>query len=463
MPLTLDVTNCLSPHLDGRGIDPQRLRGPLAEGFARAHAQVAARREAGDMGFFDLPQDREGVRRIQEVADSFGQWFESLVVLGIGGSSLGTLTLRDALLGPHWNLGDEERREYYPRLFVLDNADPVSLTDLMGRLDLPKALFVVVSKSGSTAETMAQYLVVEEALAAAVGEEKARGHLLFITDPESGVLRAISREKSIPALPVPSNVGGRFSVLSAVGLLPAAVVGINVVELLEGAAEMVQRCSTPELTRNPAGLFATLLHALHIEQGMPIHVMMPYADRLRSFSFWFQQLWAESLGKAVDLEGNVVNTGPTPLPALGATDQHSQVQLFMEGPRDKVVCFVSVAGDGVDPVAIPHRHPEHPSLSYLGGHSLAGLLDAERRATAEALRRRGRPSLEIGLSGLNARNLGGLLMFMQLATVYAGALYGVDPLDQPGVELGKELTYGLLGRKGFDAPALGGGDPDWRL
>lgn len=463
MPLTLDVTHCLSPHLDGRGIDPERIRGPLSRRFALAHAQVAARRESGDMGFFALPDDREGVGRIQEVADSFGQWFETVVVLGIGGSSLGTLTLRDALRGPHWNLGDEERREYYPRLFVLDNADPVSILDLMGRLDLRKALFVVVSKSGSTAETMAQYLVVEEALAQAVGEEEARGHLLFITDPEVGVLRAISREKAIPALPVPSNVGGRFSVLSAVGLLPAAAVGIDVVSLLDGAAGMVERCSTPDLTRNPAGLFATLLHALHMEQGMPIHVMMPYADRLRSFSLWFQQLWAESLGKAVDLQGNTVNTGPTPLPALGATDQHSQVQLFMEGPRDKVVCFVSVSQDGVDPVAIPHRHGDHPSLSYLGGHSIAGLLDAERRATAEALRRRGRPSLEIGLSRLDEGNLGELLMFMQLATVYAGALYGVDPLDQPGVELGKELTYGLLGRKGFESPALAAGDPEWRL
>lgn len=463
MPLTLDVTNCLSTHLDGRGIDPDRLRGPLSERFAVAHARVAERRAAGDMGFFDLPHDEEGVRRIQEVADSFGQWFESLVVLGIGGSSLGTLTLRDAILGPHWNLGDEERREYYPRLFVLDNADPVSIMDLMGRLDLRKALFVVVSKSGSTAETMAQYLVVEEALVQAVGEEEARGHLLFITDPEAGVLRAISRERSIPALAVPSNVGGRFSVLSAVGLLPAAVVGIDVPALLQGAAEMVERCAGAELSRNPAGLFATLLYALHVEQGMPIHVMMPYADRLRSFSFWFQQLWAESLGKAVDLEGATVNTGPTPLPALGATDQHSQVQLFMEGPLDKVVCFVSVGLDGGDPVAIPHRHADHPSLAYLGGHSIAGLLDAERRATAEALRRRGRPSMEIGLSVLDARNLGALLMFMQLATVYAGALYGVDPLDQPGVELGKELTYGLLGRKGFEAPTLGGSDPEWRL
>ena len=463
MPLTLDVTNCISSRLEGKGLHPDRIRGEIAERFLAAHADVEARRQSGEMGFFALPQDREGLTRVQEVADSFGQWFETVVVLGIGGSSLGTLTLRDALLGPHWNLGDAERREHYPRLFVLENADPTSILDLMGRIDLRRALFVVVSKSGSTAETMAQYLVVEGALAEAIGEEEARGHLLFITDPETGVLRKLSRELGIPALPVPPNVGGRFSVLSAVGLLPAAVVGVDVEALLDGAGAMEERCRTSELTRNPAGLFAALLHALHVEGGMPIHVMMPYADRLRSFSLWFQQLWAESLGKAVDRAGRTVNTGPTPLPALGATDQHSQVQLFMEGPLDKVVCFVSVADMGPDPVTIPLRHEAHPSLAYLGGHSIAELLNAERNATAEALRRRGRPSLEIGLPRLDARSLGELLMFLQIATVYAGALYGVDPLDQPGVELGKELTYGLLGREGFEPPVLDPGDPEWRI
>jgi glucose-6-phosphate isomerase len=463
MSLILDVTNCLAPRLDGAGLDPERLRGPLADRFRSAHADVQARRATGEMGFFDLPGDREGMARVREVADSFGQWFETVVVLGIGGSSLGTLTLRDALLGPHWNLGDDEVRDHYPRLFVLENADPASVSDLLGRLDLRRTLFIVVSKSGSTAETMAQFLVVEDRLAGEVGEEKARGHLLFVTDPEAGVLRRLSRDHGVPALSVPPNVGGRFSVLSAVGLLPAAIVGIDVEALLEGAAAMEARCRSDDLMENPAGMLATVLHALHVEQGMPIHVLMPYADRLRSLALWFQQLWAESLGKAVNRAGETVNVGPTPLPALGATDQHSQVQLFMEGPRDKVVCFISVADPGSDPVTIPARHLAHPALAYLGGHTLAALLDAERRATAEALRRRGRPSLTLEVPRVDARALGELLMLFQIATVYGGALYGVDPLDQPGVELGKELTYGLLGRDGFEAPTLQEGDPVWRV
>jgi glucose-6-phosphate isomerase len=187
---------------------------------------------------------------------------------------------------------------------------------------------------------------------------------------------------------------------------------------------------------------------------------MPYVDRLRSVALWFQQLWAESLGKARDLEGRTVHTGPTPLAAVGATDQHSMLQLFMEGPPDKVVLFVTVEDAGTD-VPIPQRHPGIPSLGYLGGASLGRLLDTERRATAEALRREGRPNATLILPRLDARALGELLMLFQIATVYAGALYGVDPLDQPGVELGKILTYGLMGREGYDVPELDPGDPRW--
>jgi glucose-6-phosphate isomerase len=189
---------------------------------------------------------------------------------------------------------------------------------------------------------------------------------------------------------------------------------------------------------------------------------MPYADRLRSLALWFQQLWAESLGKERNRAGEVVEAGPTPLPAVGATDQHAQVQLFMEGPRDKVILFLAVEEPGAD-VRIPALHPGIDTLSYLGGHSLAELLDAERRATTEALRRRGRPSMTLELERVDARTLGALFMLFEVATVLAGGLYDVDALVQPGVELGKELTYGLLGREGFEKPELGHADPRWRV
>ena len=449
----LDFNLMLTPGV-ADGLDPAQLTGPLAERFTDAYRAVEARRGKGEIGFFDLPWASETTRRVQEVADSFGQWFENVVLLGIGGSGLGAVTLRDALLAPLWNERDEEGREYFPRLYVLDNPDPATVGPLLDRLDLRKTLFNVISKSGSTAETMALYLVIRERLAAVVGEEKVHGHFLFTTDPEKGALRRIADAEQIPTLAVPPNVGGRFSVLTPVGLWPAAVTGIDIEELLAGAGAMEQRCRTDKLLENPAGVLATLLHHAATEDGKPIHVLMPYADRLRSFALWFQQLWAESLGKA--------GTGPTPLPAVGATDQHSQVQLFMEGPLDKVLIFIAVEQIG-DPITIPAGHPEIVELGYLGGHSLGELLDAERRATAEALRQGGRPSITLELERVDARALGALFMLFQIATVYAGALYGVDPLDQPGVELGKQLTYGLLGREGFQAPTFGNADPKWRV
>lgn len=457
----LDYANLLSPRVSG-GVDPARLAGDLAERFAAAHAAVEARRATGEMGFFDLPRATELATGVKELADGFGQWFEDVVVLGIGGSGLGAVSLRDALLGPFWNDKSSEERDHFPRLHVVDNPDPVTFGGLMRRLDPAKTLVNVVSKSGSTAETMAQYLVARGWMEDAVGPERTAGHFLFTTDPAKGALRKIADADGIPSAPVPENVGGRFSVLSPVGLLPAAICGVDVDGLLAGAAAMEERCRTSELAKNPAGVLATLLHQADTEASRPIHVLMPYSDRLRSTALWFQQLWAESLGKARGLDGAARHTGPTPLASVGATDQHSLLQLFMEGPHDKVVLFVSVADPGAD-VPIPRVHSDVPSLAYLGGASLGQLLDAERRATAEALRREGRPNATFLLPRVDAQALGGLFMLFEIATVYAGALYGVDPLDQPGVELGKVLTYGLMGREGYEAPPLQGADPRWMV
>jgi glucose-6-phosphate isomerase len=416
------------------------------------------RRTAGELGFLDLPYAGDTCRRVRELADGFGQWFEDVVVLGIGGSGLGAQALRDALCGPDWNERSAEARGYYPRLRILDNPDPRTVAATLDGLDPRKTLFNVVSKSGSTAETMALYLVARERVAAAVADDKVRGHFLFTTDPERGALRRLAEEEGVPTLPVPANVGGRFSVLSPVGLLPAAVAGIDPEALLAGARDVDERCRSPVLHENPAALLAVVLHTLHTEAGCPIHVFMPYADRLRSLALWFQQLWAESLGKRRGAE----HVGPTPLPALGASDQHAQVQLFMEGPRDKVVVFVRTDAPD-DGVAIPRLHSDYDEVAYLGGHTLAELLDVERRATAEALRQAGRPTLTLDLGPADAHALGGVLFLLQCATVYAGALYGVDPLDQPGVELGKRLTYGLMGRTGFPAPTFVEGSARWRV
>ena len=448
MSVTIDYNNMLSPRLGGRGIDPVRLES-LAERFAEVHADVTRRREAGELGFYELPYAGAVVDEIETFANGVGQAFENVVVLGIGGSALGTVALKTALLHPFWNELDEEGREFFPRLYVIDNPDPATFSAFLEHVDLRRTLFNVVSKSGGTAETMSQLLIVRQMLEAELGQGY-RGHLLFTTDPEKGVLRKLAAEERIAALPVPANVGGRFSVLSAVGLLPAALTGIPIRELLAGARAMDERCRSARLAENPAGTFAMLQYLADTEGGAPIHVMMPYSDRLRDVADWFRQLWAESLGKQHTRDGAEVFVGPTPVKALGATDQHSQVQLYVEGPFDKTITFLIELGRDPD-VEIPRIYPEIGELGYLGGHTLGELLRVEKEATEAALAQRGRMNMTIELRDVDARSLGELLMLLQIATVYAGGLYGVDPLDQPGVELGKQLTYGIMGRAGFEA------------
>jgi glucose-6-phosphate isomerase len=448
--LRLEYGAMFAHSLGGRGLDAAAL-DTIDARFPAIQASVRQQREAGRLGFLELPYERTVVEQIRSFADGFGQAFDTIVVLGIGGSALGTTMLQHALRPPHWNELSDEAREYFPRLYVLDNVDPTTIAPLLDRLDLRRTLFNVVSKSGATAETMAQFLIVRERLLGALDQEGMRGHFLFTTDPAAGVLRRIADAEGIATLPVPPAVGGRFSVLSAVGLLPAALVGVDVARLLEGAAAMDARCRTDRLRENPAALFAALQWLAHDKAGAPIHVMLPYSDRLYAVADWFRQLWAESLGKRVDRQGRDVYRGPTPIKALGATDQHSQVQLYMEGPFDKTVTFLHAHERDVD-LEVPAAYADIDAIAYLGGSSLGALLDAERAATAGALTRAGRMNMTIALPRLDAFAIGELLMMLQIATVYGGELYDVDPLDQPGVELGKQLTYGLMGRPGFAAP-----------
>ena len=442
-PIKLNYRNLVSPR-NSLGVRNQDLRGVLGDRFKKAMVAVDARRSAGDFGFFELPYSEELSREASTLAESFRKRFSDLAVIGIGGSALGVRTLRDALLGLDWNKRSSEQRDGYPRLHVLENPDPKSLVTLFSSMDPSKTLFCVVSKSGQTLETLAQYLVARDWIASSVGEDNATEHFLFITDPNHGPLRYIAQTEEVLTLPIPENVGGRFSVLSPAGLFPAALCGIDIESLLCGAAMMDGRCKTHELTENPAGILATLLYQAHIQNGQKIHVLMPYADRLRSASQWFQQLWAESLGKSSSSgEKDQGIPAPTPLVALGAIDQHSLLQLFMEGPRDKVVIFIKVEDSNL-PVLIPDLHPDLSELSCLAGHTIGELLVAEWRATAEALSRVGCPNATIHLPAIEANIMGQLLMMLQISTVIAAELYGVDPLGQPGVELGKKLTRALI-------------------
>jgi glucose-6-phosphate isomerase len=434
--------------LDGQhGIARSQIH-ELVQRFPTVVAEIEARRRQGEYGFYGLGSQGDVVRGIRRFADGVGQAYDHVLILGIGGSALGTKALLTALKTPAWNELDDEAREYYPRITILENVDPTSISAALRRIDPRRVIVNVISKSGGTAETLAQYLIVRAWLDQSLGPDAAARHLVFTTDPVKGPLRELAGKEGIASLEVPPEVGGRFSVLTAVGLLPAALIGIEIEKLVQGARNALDEAARVDLLKNPAGLYSALLWAADAWVGANVHVLMPYSDRLRDFSAWFVQLWAESLGKRLDRRGQPIFAGPTPVAAVGATDQHSQVQLFMEGPFDKVVTFVRIEGPGED-VRIPHRADLPEELGYLQGHTLGELLNAEQDATAAALSRMGRMNATLDLPRLDAEVMGELIMFMQIATGFGGVWYGVNPFDQPGVELGKRLTFAAMGRPGF--------------
>lgn len=460
MTIRLDVSGMLR-HAVSSGPDEASLDA-LAPRLQAAVDGARAMAARGVLGFRELEAHADERTRVTEWAANARRGLDDVVVLGIGGSALGAVCLRSALLPRDWNARSAEQRGGRPRLHVLDNVDPRSVTGLLEVVNLPRTRVLVISKSGSTAETMSQYLLVRDRLRAA--GLPVREHLAFITDPSKGALRRVADAAGIPTFEVPPNVGGRFSVLSPVGTLPAALLGLDVEQLVAGAAAMRDRCQGASLREDPALAFAALQWRAQQEAEQGMHVLMPYSDAFRDLGPWFVQLWAESLGKRT-AQGEHV--GPTPIAAVGATDQHAQVQLFMEGPRDKTVTFIDVEEHPQD-VVIPHGEGDPAELAYLKGRGFAELLRAECRATAGALSLGGRPTMTLRVSRADAWHLGGLFMFFELATIYAGQLYGVDPLDQPGVELGKQLTYYQFGHPDWQGmksvwDALPQSDPHWVL
>ncbi len=411
------------------------LEGSL-RGAERTLREGSAQKKAG-FGWMRLPY--EDIGPILAISGKLRE-FDSIVQVGIGGSSLGNLMLNNAFLHPYHNeLTRKERKA--PRFYMADNPDPSGVQAILDCIDPERTGFVVVSKSGSTAETVSLFLRFYAELAERGGAEKALSNFFFVTDPEKGCLRELAQSYNCPTLPVPVDVGGRFSVLSPVGLLSSAALGIPVGEILEGARLMDDRIKDAEsLWENPAWILAAL-HYLHFERNRPMTVLMPYCDGLERFAEWYAQLWGESLGKG--------GKGSTPIRALGAIDQHSQVQLYVDGPDDKLFTLIDVAEKGPK-ITIPSLGvKELNSLSYLEGHTFSELLSVEARSTASALLKAKRPVVWVKLEKLDGRSMGALIFLYEMVTALTGLLFKVDPFDQPGVEQGKRYTYGLMGKSGY--------------
>ncbi|MFN0064504.1 MAG: glucose-6-phosphate isomerase [Myxococcaceae bacterium] len=439
--LSLDVNLVMASMAGSGGLSPVDLKD-LAPKVHKAIEAVGAQHKAGKLEFLGLPSEAKAADAAVSAGRDLATHYENVVVLGIGGSSLGPKALNAALRHPFHNLLPPEQREGQARLFFPDNSDPSTFAGLLDVLDLKRTAFVAITKSGGTAETWAQLLYVHQLLTQKLGEAAARQQIVAVTDPVKGALRAVAEQQGWRTLSVPPGVGGRFSVLTPVGLLPAAAAGIEVSQVLLGAQEMQKRCEASDWLQNPGALLGALLYAMDVRLGRKVHVFMPYADALRETADWFVQLWAESLGKTPSV-------GPTPLRAIGATDQHSLLQLLMEGPHDKMTVFVGVDSPRQD-LEIPRQFVDQPDVAYLGGHRFHALLTAEQRATALALAQAERPSCTIQLPSLTPRAMGELILLLEYATAIAGLLYGVNAYDQPGVEAGKRYACGLLGRPGYE-------------
>ncbi len=451
VPLQFSYQNAMKAAVGADGLDTSDLDQSAAmaalEGFR-------ARVDSGEIGFPNLPDDRTTLRAIAEFADDQRGELDHVIVVGIGGSALGAYALDVALRGPHpvqtapGGRVNGKAREPRPRLVVLDNVDPGFVAAALERVNPKRAAVCVIAKSGSTAETLATFLIVREWMASAVGK-RTRERICAVTDAHKGDLLAIAKQEQYPLFFVPANVGGRFSVFTPVGLLPAALIGLDVAKIMRGAADANLLAWSRDFDHNLALSSAAVHHALDTRRKKGIEVVFAYSSYLWGAAFWYRQLWAESLGKRVNRAGEVVEAGQTPIAALGVTDQHSQLQLYIEGPRDKMITFWEVEKPRSD-LRIPRHFKQYDSCGYLGGKNLSQLFNAETRATQAALTEAGRPNCCWTLARVDEYAIGAFFQTLEFQTAFAGELYGVDAFDQPGVELGKKLTYGLLGRKGYE-------------
>ena len=392
--------------------------------------------------WMNLGYNEETVWYVKEFASLVENRFENILVLGIGGSALGGLAITEALLKPYWNMLSPEQRKGLPRIFFLDNIDPDTINGLLDILDLKKTLVNVITKSGDTAETMSQFMVIRDLLQKELGDDY-RKNIVATTDKKMGILRQLADQEGYKIFYVPDDVGGRFSVFSSVGLLPFALVGLNIDNMMNGIKDMDLELKNTDIHQNIAAQSALIHYLMDVKKGKKITAVMPYSSRLKYIPHWFTQLWAESLGKN--------NIGLTPLKALGATDQHTLLQLFNEGPNNKLITFVRV--NNFDTTLEIPKIFEYTGIGYLGGKTINDLMNAEADSTTVSLIDYKRPTLTVTIDKIDEYNIAQLLYMFEIQTAITGELYNINTFDQPGVEQVQNYTYALMGRAGYDGSA----------
>ena len=460
MKLSYDYNNLMEENLISEATSPKMAKkiGAISKGeteaimpeLAKAKARLANKwGKASKMLAWTKSMDisDKNLAAILKTAQQVRDKFDNFVVFGIGGSALGPIAVQNALNHLRYNeLPDSERPG--PKFYVEDNVDPERMAALLDVIDVKKTCFNIITKSGKTAETMSQYLICESMLKEKLGDSWNK-NVIATTDKKNGNLIKLAKQNKFKTFIIPDGVGGRFSELCPVGLLPAAVCGIDIKAMLDGAKYMDELCATDDLANNPGYMAGALMYIAMQKKGKNIQVVMPYADSLKYFADWYAQLWAESLGKKYSVRGKEIYVGQTPVKAVGVTDQHSQVQLYTEGPFDKVITFIGVDKYRTD-FSIPHGCEDIPDVAFLGGHSLNELISAEQKATEIAVTAAAKLNQTITLPEVNAFTIGQLMYFFMVQTAVCGELLKINAFDQPGVEAGKIATYALLGKEGFE-------------
>lgn len=431
MYYTQTIDDALEGSIGRHGLSRASLDKAMAE-LVPALDRIRHWHDSNELPLLKLPARRDDLEALKPHAGRFAA-FEHVVVMGMGGSSLSGKTLvalKDQGFGPAAGR---------PKLWFMDNVDPATYAELLARLPLERTGFIPISKSGGTPETIAQFFAILGGLEAKVGKAALARHVLGITEKTDNPLRRLCDGIGATVLEHDPKVGGRFSALSLVGMLPAMIAGVDAAAVREGAASVLDPVLRAKSTEGIApALGAALSVGLAREKGINIAVLMPYVDRLNTFSYWYRQIWAESIGKD--------GLGTTPAVALGTVDQHSQVQLYLGGPADKFFSFLiqDTKGQGLRMASGGDR-----ALDYLDRNTMGDLLQAEADATAATTVQAGRPVRVLRVGQVDERTMGALMMHFMLETMFAAHLWKIDAFDQPKVEDAKVLTRQYLsqGRK----------------
>lgn len=438
MRISQDISRCLADAIGPAGLTQAEYDAALLRAD-NALAKMRALHADGKLSLLDLPAKTDDLEECRKAADVLMKGATDMILLGTGGSSLGAQAL--AQLAGYKVSGVIPFRlvDQVLRIHFLDNLDAGLMEQALRDQAMKTTRCLAVSKSGGTAETVMQMIVILEALKASGLDWNAAAHMVVLTgneNPDTNVARKLAEKNGLMVLDHAADIGGRYSVLSNVGMLPAMVMGLDPLAIRKGARRAVEPVLNGLAAKDvPAAIGAAVNVALMEERDITTTVMMPYSDRLRLFATWFQQLWAESVGKN--------GKGTTPLATSGPVDQHSLMQLFLDGPRDKLLNIVQLPTGGLGPL-IPPSYRSDPLVGYLAGHTVGDMTDCQQRATVETFARNGRPVRVIKMDGLGEEQLGELMMHFMLETILTGYMMDVNPFDQPAVEESKILSREYL-------------------